>query len=199
MTTEAKKLKEMHDRVLQVFPDEVWKTFAEQQQNLANNAMDRVLKKDGPEALTVDRLEGIMELVTQHLWSDVHTQAFDNSPASATEPFVILEQRPKLEDLQKLSEDPALGAIRETQRRLAMSALPKVEEEIFDRFGNPTPPYLSYENYKKLKYRCRNCDWSGFGVELEMGEVFDSLFEIECPKCMTYIGAVGFPIAPLPS
>ena len=79
MSTEQQQLSDMHDRVLQVFPDEVWKTFAEQQQNLANNAMDRVLKKGGPKALTMDRLEGIKELVTQHLWSDALTQVFNKT------------------------------------------------------------------------------------------------------------------------
>ncbi len=189
----------MHERAAQVFPEEMWNALAPQQRRMVDNAIARVSNKDGVEALTLDRLEGIKELVTQHLWSDAHTAALGNLTGTATEQFKILEQRPKLEDLQNLSEDPALGAIRENQRRLAMCAVPKEEEEIFDRFGNPTAPYLTYENYRKLKFKCPNCDWSGFGGELEMGEVFDALFEIECPKCMTYIGAVGFPIVPLPS
>lgn len=38
--------------------------------------MDRVRLKEGPEALTLARLEGIKELVTQHLWSPAHTAVF---------------------------------------------------------------------------------------------------------------------------
>lgn len=78
------QLTAMYDRVLQAFPDELWATFAPQQQTLANSAMDRVLKKDGPEALTLDRLDGIKELVTQHLWSPAHTVVFSQSPNSQT-------------------------------------------------------------------------------------------------------------------
>lgn len=85
MKTEQQQLSDMHDRVLQVFPDDLWQTFEQQQRNLANNAMDRVIQKEGPEALTVDRLEGIKELVTQHLWSPALTEASIGTPDSISE------------------------------------------------------------------------------------------------------------------
>jgi hypothetical protein len=85
MKTEQQQLNDMYDRVIQVFPDNLWQTFAVQQQNLANNAMERVLKKEGAKALTVDRLEGIKELVTQHLWSSALTEASKSLPPSQTE------------------------------------------------------------------------------------------------------------------
>lgn len=82
-------------------------------------------------------------------------------------------------------EDPALDAIKAMEQKI---------DEVFDKFGNPTAPYLTIDNYKKLSFKCRSCSWWGIGGELEMGEVFDSLFEIECPKCHTYIGAIGYPV-----
>lgn len=190
--SEDQQLEAMYARVRQVFPLELLNSMAHQQRTLTDNAINRVLNKDGVEALTLDRLEGIKELVTQHLWSDALTTASKSLPASAM-------ATSETSDSMTLADDPALGAIREHQRRLAMSSILKENDEILDNFGNPTAPYLAYENYKKLKFKCRSCTWSGLGVDLEMGEVFESLFEIECPKCMTYIGAVGFPIAPLPS
>ena len=50
-----------------------------------NNAIHRVVQKDGFEAVTIDRLEGIKELVTQHLWSDALTAASKSLPASRME------------------------------------------------------------------------------------------------------------------
>jgi hypothetical protein len=91
---------------------------------------------------------------------------------------------------EDLPEDPALGVIRAMQDRLAHEQ----SEELYDDYGNPRPPYLTIENYKKLGFKCRSCSWWGIGSELEMGEVFDSLFEVECPKCHTYLGAIGFPL-----
>ena len=112
MNTEQQQLDDMHARVRRVFPMDLLNSMAPQQRTLTNNAINRVLNKDGPEALTVDRLEGIKELVTQHLWSDAHTAAFQSLPPS--------EQQPKQKDLQNLSEDTALGAIKEMPRsRLA--------------------------------------------------------------------------------
>lgn len=75
MKTEQEQLTDMYARVRQVFPPELLDTFAPQQETLVDNAIDRVLRKDGPEALTVPGLEGIKELVTQHLWSDALTEA----------------------------------------------------------------------------------------------------------------------------
>ena len=97
-------------------------------------------------------------------------------------------------DLQNLPEDPALGAIRANLKRLAELEAQGGTTVVVDRFSNPTAPYLTTYNYKNLNFKCRSCNWSGYGFELEMGEVFDLLFEIECPACSAYIGAVPFPI-----
>lgn len=76
MNTEQQQLDDMYARVRQVFPLELLDSMAPQQRTLTDNAINRVLNKDGVEALTLDRLEGIKELVTQHLWSDAHTAVF---------------------------------------------------------------------------------------------------------------------------
>jgi len=65
----------MYDRIRQVFPQQVLDALAQQQRTLADNAINRVINRDGMEALTVERLEGIYELVTQHLWSPAFTAA----------------------------------------------------------------------------------------------------------------------------
>ena len=83
MKTEQQQLNDMYERVGQVFPMEMLNSLAPQQRTLTDNAINRVLNKDGPEALTVDRLEGIKELVTQHLWSSARTEASKDTPASA--------------------------------------------------------------------------------------------------------------------
>lgn len=75
MKTQREQLTDMYARVRQVFPREMLDSMAPQQRTLTDNAINRVLNKDGPEALTVPRLEGIKELVTQHLWSDALTEA----------------------------------------------------------------------------------------------------------------------------
>lgn len=91
---------------------------------------------------------------------------------------------------RELPEDPAVGLIRAMENNLEHEQI----EELYDKYGNPRPPYLTIHNYKKLGFKCRSCSWWGIGSELEMGEVFDSLFEIECPECHTYIGAIGYPL-----
>lgn len=72
----------MYARVRQVFPLDLLDSMAPQQRKLTDNAINRVLEKDGPEALTLDRLEGIKELVTQHLWSPALTAASKSLPPS---------------------------------------------------------------------------------------------------------------------
>jgi len=74
-TRQQEQLTAMYARVLQVFPDKFWNTLAPQQQNMVDHAINRVATQESKEALTVDRLEGIKELVTQHLWSDALTTA----------------------------------------------------------------------------------------------------------------------------
>jgi hypothetical protein len=116
MKTEQQQLNDMYARVRQVFPRELLDTFAPQQETLADNAIERVLRKDGPDALTVDRLEGIKELVTQHLWSSGLTAASKSLPASATElDSSDQPSAPAIEDLQNLSVDPALAPMQQTK------------------------------------------------------------------------------------
>ena len=73
----------MYARVRVVFPRELLDSLAPQQRTLTENAINRVLNQEGVKALTVDRLEGIKELVTQHLWSSALTEASKATPASA--------------------------------------------------------------------------------------------------------------------
>jgi hypothetical protein len=40
-----------------------------------------------------------------------------------------------------------------------------------------------YYTYKTHTYQCKRCDWQGLGAELRKGEMFDSLFEMDCPSC----------------
>ena len=132
MKTEQQQLSDMYDRVLQVFPDKVWSELAPQQQTLAENAMARVREREGDAALTVARLEGIKELVTQHLWSPALSEASknlqpsamatsetsDSTPSKSSDSAMNSQESSAPTDLQRLPEDPALGAIRAMQSRL---------------------------------------------------------------------------------
>jgi hypothetical protein len=69
----------MYARATQVFPEEMWNALAPQQRRMVDNAIERVSREEGLDAVTVDRLEGMKELVTQHLWSDAHTQVFNKT------------------------------------------------------------------------------------------------------------------------
>ena len=84
----------MHLRICQVFPPEVWDALAPQQQTLTGTAMNLVIDQEGMEALTVDRLEGIYELVTEHLWSSAFTVAVKTLGAQPA-PVAILAIQPK--------------------------------------------------------------------------------------------------------
>ena len=132
MKTEQQQLNAMYDRVKQVFPEAYLNTLAPQQETLINSAIHRVVQKDGPDSVTLDRLEGIKELVTQHLWSDALTTSSARSQASATETSETSDSTPTKSngsdlrslasrapiDLQNLPQDPALGAIDAMQSRL---------------------------------------------------------------------------------
>lgn len=41
----------------------------------------------------------------------------------------------------------------------------------------------NYYTYKNNKYLCKNCGWTGMGIETEQGDFFKDGFEIDCPKC----------------
>jgi hypothetical protein len=73
--TKKKQLAALHERFNVVFPRHVLDRFAPQQINMTNSAINRVIDKEGMEALTIPRLEGIHELVTVHLWCDALTVA----------------------------------------------------------------------------------------------------------------------------
>ena len=131
MKTEQQQLSDMYARVRQVFSQDEFDSLAPQQRTLLDNASQRVANKDGLEALTVERLEGIKELVTQHLWSGALTEASKRLPPSemATsetlgstqsklpDSGMGLQKSAYQPDLQNLPEDPALGAIRAMQSR----------------------------------------------------------------------------------
>lgn len=52
---------------------------------------------------------------------------------------------------------------------------------------------FDYYQYRKQNHSCVKCGWVGSGENLEIGEVFDTLYEVECPHCHTYLGCVPNP------
>lgn len=62
----------------EVFPPEVLKNLANQQRNSIDELIKRVINSEGAEALTKPRLEGIKELITEHLWAKELTQVADS-------------------------------------------------------------------------------------------------------------------------
>jgi len=52
---------------------------------------------------------------------------------------------------------------------------------------------LNYFTYEKENIKCNKCGWSGLGKQLENGEIFDSLYELNCPKCHKPVGFISFP------
>jgi hypothetical protein len=76
--TRNSQLAALRERFNVVFPRHVLDKLAPQQINLTNNAIYRVIDKEGMEALTIPRLEGIHELVTVHLWCDALTQVVNS-------------------------------------------------------------------------------------------------------------------------
>ena len=67
------------------------------------------------------------------------------------------------------------------------------EEKAPPGFVNPRSGSFNYYEYKELKFSCKKCGWFGSGSKLQIGEVFDTLEELECPNCSTYISCVAFP------
>lgn len=47
--------------------------------------------------------------------------------------------------------------------------------------------------YKKHLYRCEKCGWSGYGEELEQGDLYRDGFEVNCPKCKELLELIVFP------
>lgn len=52
---------------------------------------------------------------------------------------------------------------------------------------------MSYYTYKEELFSCNHCDWRGTGADLEQGEMFDALFELNCPACHEKITFVSHP------
>ena len=76
----AAQMDALYARMRQVFTPTVRETLVHQQVNMAMSAIGRVLDNDGPDALTIPRLEGIYELVTEHLWCDAMTRVAHSLP-----------------------------------------------------------------------------------------------------------------------
>ena len=60
---------------------------------------------------------------------------------------------------------------------------------------DPTPSLQTptYYTYKKHHYQCKNCTWQGLGSELRQGELFNELFELDCPSCSESVTFVPYP------
>lgn len=59
-------------RVYEAFGMETLKTLSVQQRNTANAMITEIAREEGHEALTKERLEGVKELVTEHLWDSAY-------------------------------------------------------------------------------------------------------------------------------
>ncbi len=61
---------ELNEKLIPFFTSQERASLAPQQINLLNNAVSRIVKNEGVAALTKPRLEGIKEMVLEHLWPD---------------------------------------------------------------------------------------------------------------------------------
>lgn len=52
---------------------------------------------------------------------------------------------------------------------------------------------MNYYTYKNQIVTCEKCNWQGKGSETKIGEIFGSLFEIDCPRCNHPIDHVDHP------
>ena len=50
-----------------------------------------------------------------------------------------------------------------------------------------------YYTYKQHTYQCKSCGWEGLGLDLRNGEMFDALFELNCPSCFEMVTFVPYP------
>ncbi len=50
-----------------------------------------------------------------------------------------------------------------------------------------------YYEYKSKQFKCDKCGWTGNGGQAKQGEVFEAVFEIDCPNCYEKIGSVAYP------
>lgn len=72
MPTEKVLPSDIGKRVYEAFGPETLKTLSVQQRNTANAMITQIARDEGPEALTKDRLEGVKEMVTEHLWDPAY-------------------------------------------------------------------------------------------------------------------------------
>jgi hypothetical protein len=56
--------------------------------------------------------------------------------------------------------------------------------------GPEMKPY--YSNWQAEKFSCK-CGWSGLGSELKNGEIFESLYEVDCPSCVQPVDIITYP------
>lgn len=52
---------------------------------------------------------------------------------------------------------------------------------------------FDYFKYENQSCSCTHCAWTGVGSEMEVGEVFHDLHEVDCPHCHSRIGVVPYP------
>jgi hypothetical protein len=50
-----------------------------------------------------------------------------------------------------------------------------------------------YGSWKTDEIKCEKCGWSGIGDECNQGEMFEQLFEIDCPICSARLNVILFP------
>ena len=50
-----------------------------------------------------------------------------------------------------------------------------------------------FTDWKATQHKCFKCSWTGLGSEMEQGDVFDYLFEMDCPKCGEHIMSISHP------
>lgn len=70
---------------------------------------------------------------------------------------------------------------------------PPSSDEAEADFENPSPLRLTYYTYKGERFRCKHCAWQGLGSDLVQGEMFDELFELDCPSCHEKVTFVMYP------
>ncbi len=50
-----------------------------------------------------------------------------------------------------------------------------------------------YDDWRERRSQCGNCGWQGLGSELQTGEMFRELMEMECPGCGQRLLVVSYP------
>jgi hypothetical protein len=50
-----------------------------------------------------------------------------------------------------------------------------------------------FGNWREVRWQCEHCGWQGIGSELEAGEMYSEVMEMDCPKCFEPILFYGYP------